>query len=225
MSTVDNSTRTSTHELERRSHERTLPESPPWVASGAIGMADYARRPPGVPAVIPSVFPGPGLVSADIPRAHTHTSTEIPPSIVHPRKDLFTALDLQPLYACYVKAPVNPSAYPRSFVSDVKSESRRGSNLADGSVPGTPGGKDGSSGGKKPPKPKLFSSVYEELLQEIPGESHLSGSRLIHLRLAFHAARSRATTAQRELVRHPIPSVSESSGRPEFPVLVPRCVG
>lgn len=151
-------------------------------------MADYARRPPGVPAVIPSVFPGTGLVFADIPRAHTHTSTEIPPSIVHPRKDLFTALDLQPLYARYVKAPVNPSAYPRSFVSDVKSESRRGSNLADGSVPGTPGGKDGSSGGKKPPKPKLFSSVYEELLQEIPGESHPSGSRLIHLRLGFHAA-------------------------------------
>lgn len=134
------------------------------------------------------------MSSADIPPVRA----EIPPSIVHPSKDLFTAVDLQPLYARFVKAPVNPGSYPRTFVSDLKLESRRGSNVADGSAPATPGGKDGSSanekdgirspaGGsfqiplqkgqqnqgnqKKPPKVKLFSSVYEELLQEIPGES------------------------------------------------------
>lgn len=115
----------------------------------------------------------------------------MPLSIVHPSKDLFTALDLQPLYARYVKAPVNPNAQLKTFVSDIKDE------LADGRA--TPGGKNGPStpndtaginsptGGvlqlqqqkgqpsmgnqKKTPKPKLFSSVYEELLQEIPGQS------------------------------------------------------
>lgn len=160
-------------------------------------MAESIRRPPGVPAVIPSVFPGMiPYQTSHIPLVFTIDSRiEIPPSIVHPSKDLFTALDLQPLYARFVKAPVNPGTYPRTFVSDVKDESRRGSNIADGSAPGTPGGKDvsfadekdgmrspggagnqlmqqkGQAGNqKKPPKPKLFSSVYEELLQEIPGE-------------------------------------------------------
>lgn len=118
------------------------------------------------------------------------SDSEIPPSVVHPSKDLFTAVDLQPLYARFVKAPVNPGSYPRTFVSDVKLESRRGSNVADASAPPTPGGKEASSANdkdgippqlpvqkgqqsqgsqKKPPKAKLFSSVYEELLQEIPG--------------------------------------------------------
>ena len=116
---------------------------------------------------------------------------EIPPSIVHASKDLFTAVDLQPLYARFVRAPINPGSYPRSFVSDVSLDSRRGSNVADASAPPTPGGKDASSANdkagipsqvpmqtgsqsrsnqRKPPKAKLFSSVYEELLQEIPGK-------------------------------------------------------
>lgn len=110
---------------------------------------------------------------------------------MHQSKDLFTAVDLQPLYARFVKAPVNPGSHPKTFVSDVKLESRRGSNGADASAPPTPGGKDTSSANdkdgippqlsmqkgqqgqgsqKKTPKAKLFSSVYEELLQEIPGE-------------------------------------------------------
>jgi hypothetical protein len=100
-------------------------------------------------------------------------SIEIPSSVVHPSKDLFTVLDLQPLYARFVKAPVDPGAYPRTFVSDGNVESRRGSNVAEGNGPATPGTKEakGQVGNqKKPPKPKLFSSVYEELLQEIPGK-------------------------------------------------------
>jgi hypothetical protein len=121
---------------------------------------------------------------------------EVPFSIVHPSKDLFTALDLQPLYARYVKAPVNPNSQIKTFVSDIKDEPATGYPLAtDGRA--TPGGKNAPStpnetavvkspiggvlqlqqqkgqpaGGttKKAPKPKLFSSVYEELLQEIPG--------------------------------------------------------
>ncbi|KAJ9102507.1 hypothetical protein QFC21_002907 [Naganishia friedmannii] len=123
-------------------------------------------RPAGVPAVIPMTFP-----------------------------DLFTALDLQPLYARFVKAPVNPNAQVKTFVSDIKDEPTAGYPLGtDGRA--SPGGKTGPStpidtagikspsGGilqlqqqkgqpsagnlKKAPKPKLFSSVYEELLQEIP---------------------------------------------------------
>ncbi|KAJ9096578.1 hypothetical protein QFC19_007110 [Naganishia cerealis] len=124
--------------------------------------------------------------------------SEVPPSIVHPSKDLFTALDLQPLYARYVKAPINPGSQNRSFVNvnDVKDEpitvlSAIGADgratLGGKNVPPTSNDKTGiksPTGGtlqlqqqrgqvsaaaqKKTPKPKLFSSVYEELLQEIP---------------------------------------------------------
>ncbi|KAJ9121673.1 hypothetical protein QFC22_002293 [Naganishia vaughanmartiniae] len=143
-------------------------------------METNLQRPAGVPAVIPMNFP------------------EIPFSIVHPSKDLFTALDLQPLYARYVKAPVNPNSQVKTFVSDIKDEPATGYPLGtDGRA--TPGGKNAPStpndtagikspsGGvlqlqqqklqpsmgnpRKAPKPKLFSSVYEELLQEIPGKS------------------------------------------------------
>lgn len=185
------------------------------------------RRPPGVPAVIPSVFPGTGvsptipyplLISPPFQKSPHPSSTRPKTYSPHSTSNRSTRATSErpstplPIRGrLYQTSNQNHGGDPVSQMGVCRA--RRAERMAS------------EEGGRSRRQSQSCLVACMRSYCRRYQASHPSFSLFSSpLRIPFEC-RPGATAAKRELVGHPVPSVPEPSGRPEFPVFVARHVG